>query len=294
MKPDHRLAILISGPLRYIDRVICSLEASDIPVPFDFFIHVWKEDTSNKKRTDETNLSKVFQLSQKCQTLIIDSAPENKDIKERYGEWTDTHSTVGAMFGMFSAINKLIHCVDNDPSGSKYTHVLRMRTDISLLQPNFFKGINWASNKIYLSDNKVVQPAWISDHIMLARVDDFKSIWKFDGFKHFEKNFSLKARNPEFFLKFRVRKSQVIKQWVRYEDYHVVYNPPKDTDPEILNNIQIQGGLDSIFNLKLTAEQKKEIKIHNDKLASHYIGYYKTKYLIKRFFKRLRNKQKAV
>ncbi|WP_163130239.1 hypothetical protein [Agarivorans sp. Alg241-V36] len=291
---DTRIAIFITGPLRYIDKVIKSLEKYREALNFDIFVHVWKEDNSNKKRVDEADLNRIFELSQKIHTLIVDTPPSNEYIAQQYGDWTDTHSTAGAMFSMFSAINKLIQSLESDPCGNKYTHILRIRTDVAILNKDFFSGIDWESNKIYTSDNKVIQPAWISDHLMLAKAKEFKKIWKFDNFQNFERAFSNKARNPEFFLKFRIKHKDLVKHWIRYLDYHVVYNPPKKADPLLLNNLQLESGVEGIFSLTLSSEQKAAIERHNEKLASHYIGYYKTKYLIRRFFKRLRNKKKAV
>ncbi|WP_318478301.1 hypothetical protein [Photobacterium leiognathi] len=288
-----KLAIFISGPVRYLEHVISQIESQAICIDYDFFIHVWQSDNSNKIRNNESDIKKIL-YNNKIKSFIIERPASNELFIEKYGDWTNTHSTVGAMFGMFNAINKLINCLKCDPEYDNYSHIFRIRTDIAFFNKRFFEKIDFNSNDVYLAKNYILKPNWVSDHLMLCKKKQFESIWQVKNFDDFNKSFSFYARNPEYYLKYKVPYHSRCEIWDRYVDYHVVYNPININDPKVLNDIIIRGKVDDIFYFTHDDSTLNDILIFNQELSKRHVNYHSLVNRIKRIVKRFINKKVAV
>jgi len=289
-----KIAVFLSGPIRYADRVINKIESLNPTFDFDFFVHLWEDDKTDKARIGTSNLMGLIDNPMKVKSLTIEKALDMESIVDKYGEWTDTHSHVSSMFGMFSAINKLIKILSADIDYEAYTHVLRLRTDVALLGDDFFNNIDFKNDYIYIAKNFVINDTWISDHIMLAKVKTFRKIWEYKNFYSFEKKFSYYARNPEFYLKHKVSTRNLVNKWVRYEDYHIVYNPVKDSDPELFKEVYDAGGIEALFDFKHDDKTLKTVKGFNRNLKERHKNYFSLMSRLKRIVKRLISKKIAV
>jgi hypothetical protein len=257
-------------------------------------VHIWAEDKTSKARDGATKVMDLIDNPTKIKTLIIEEAIDMEEVVKKYGAWADTHSHVSSMFGMFCAINKLINVLSADINCDTYTHILRLRTDIALFGDDFFDGIDFNSNKVYVAKNYIINDTWVSDHIMLAKTKIFKKIWGYKNFKAFEKDFSYYARNPEFFLKHKVKKKDIVNKWLRYENYQVVYSPIKEGDPDTLNKLQESEGVDAIFAFNHDSSTLESVKTFNQNLRNGFKNYFSLMTRLKRIVKRLINKKRAV
>ncbi|TEW55753.1 hypothetical protein E2R68_05100 [Psychromonas sp. RZ22] len=289
-----KIAVFLSGPIRYADKVINKIESLNTKYDFDFFVHIWAEDKTSKARDGASKVMDLIDNPTKIKALIIEEAIDMEEIVKKYGAWTDTHSHVSSMFGMFCAINKLINVLSTDVNYDTYTHILRLRTDVALFGDDFFDGIDFNSNKVYVAKNYIINDTWVSDHIMLAKNKTFKKIWGYKNFKAFEKNFSYYARNPEFFLKHKVNKKQLVNKWLRYENYQIVYNPIKESDPDTFNKLQKSEGVDAIFAFQHNQSTLESVRIFNQNLKAGNKDYFSLRLRLIRIVKRFRSKKIAV
>ncbi len=260
---SKKIAIILSGPWRYVDKVIDNIDSLiGKDIDYDFFIHLWKEDLGNKKRIeDKYNYERVI-FNNHVKNISWEKPNTKEEVSEIYGEWTGCHSTINAMTGMFSSINTTLNVIESIFDRSDYTHVLRIRTDVIFFGKILSKDM--LNECIYVSENPLLPKGWISDHIMLAPIEKFKNIWRFSEFDSFIKDFDESERNPEKYLE---RKIQSLKydvcinneHWVRYLDYHIIYNPAKDNDPEFIKNIMMkENGVEKLYAYVLSDADKVE------------------------------------
>tara|TARA_B110000211_G_C14092983_1_gene560433 strand:+ start:5264 stop:6148 length:885 start_codon:yes stop_codon:yes gene_type:complete len=292
-----KLAVFITGPIRYCNYVIQQMDdlLSSNEIEYDFFLHLWIEDNSNTERDSQSSLYDVLKKLECIKSLTIEQPLDSGRIEKKYGTWTDTHSNVTSMFGMFIAINKLISILKVQPDYKEYTHILRLRTDNVILDPsNFLKCVDFNTDSVNISFNPNISKEWVSDHIMLARKEIFIKIWGYTKFANFVKIFNKYARNPEYFLMSKISKCDRRYAWTRYVDYHIIYNPVKDYEPQILNNIIENIGVEGLFKAPVNnLDNKRELIAYAENIESKYHGHYSYINKFKRVLKRIINKKKA-
>jgi hypothetical protein len=141
---QNKLAIIICGPYRYLDLVLKRLHSLlDNRIEYDFFIHIWKEDLGNKVRESSlNNLSAIYHDNKT--KVFIQQAPYSLDeISSAIGSKINTHSPVNAIIGMFYSVSMMCSIIKQLPDFDKYTHIFRIRTDIIILDDNFFSKLNF-------------------------------------------------------------------------------------------------------------------------------------------------------
>ncbi|MEY0747203.1 hypothetical protein AB7278_25640, partial [Escherichia coli] len=212
-----------------------------------------------------------------------------EQIASKWGHHTGCHSTINAMFGMFTAINTQISIIKVLPDYNTYSHVLRIRTDCAL----FIKKISKSqlNDKILVAKNYSIPNSWISDHLMLTSIDKFNAIWGYSNINEFAKDFDSAGRNPEKMLADRIKKlnySKLLSEaWVRGEDYHIVYNPAKEDDPCHIKYVLNKYGIEALFEYTLSKEDIENVRIIN-KHWHNSNKYYDTFYSkLKRYIKKM-------
>lgn len=289
-----KVAVFISGPKRHLNYVLNTFSSimREEGINFDFFVHIWTEDIGDKIRNSDFLISDIIK-DNNVRSLQIEKPINSYAFESIYGSWTDTHSRVSSMAGMFIGINRLIGTLKGCDDFTSFTHVLRLRTDIAVFSKNFFKNIDLGDNKIYVSKNNRIPPSWVSDHIMLTNVNHFISIWGYENFdKHMQK-FSKFARNPEYYLANQINKKKLRIAWTRYEDYHVVYDKVIDSDPEFININMKKLTLSEFYNWKLTEEELNKAKRFNNELSCNYNDYFTLKNSFVRALKKRLKRKKA-
>lgn len=282
-----KIAIFVSGPCRYIDEVLKSLNAKlNGHLEYDFFIHLWSEDLGNKNRLESSININEFLDNSKVKSFTIASAYSEKEISDRWGRSTGCHSTINAMVGMFSAINVLISSFKKIPDAKNYSHVLRIRTDCCLFRD--FPIPLVLDDKIYVSKNYSIPDSWVSDHIMLAPIDSFFKVWEYKNIEKFMSEFSRSNRNPEKYVSDKVKEFglNISDYWVRGKDYHIIYNPPKEDDPSFIKKIIENEGVPGIFKYKVSNKDVEEVLEKNKidaRLNKNYDSFYsRFKRIVKR------------
>lgn len=103
---NKKLAIFLSGPYRYANHVISNLERviSD-ELQYDIFVHIWESDLGNKVRNDVSKDRESIIGNSKVKSCQFAKPYSVEEISSRWGNKTGCHSTINAMFGMFTAIN---------------------------------------------------------------------------------------------------------------------------------------------------------------------------------------------
>ncbi|MEM6231171.1 hypothetical protein [Shewanella scandinavica] len=293
-----KCAIFVSGPIRYCDEVILQIrslfEKYSDNITFEFFIHLWISDDSNKARRDESSIQDVLNLLPNIRSLTFEQPLNSVNLNSKYGSWTDTHSDFSSIVGMFVAINKLISVLKKQDDYEEYTHILRLRTDCCfLIKDGLLDNIDFKSNKVYLADNPLISNEWVSDHIMFTKKEKFFSVWEYKSLSKFIKTFSKHARNPEFYLKTKIPKNDRVLKWKRYLDYHIVYRPNKNTDPVVLNNILDAHGVKYLFDYSLNKFQFSELLNYIKEIEAKYANHYSFKNKLIRMMKIILNNKKA-
>ncbi|EGQ9283923.1 hypothetical protein F7U74_21305 [Vibrio vulnificus] len=285
-----KLAIILTGPYRYADNVIRSLERIvSEEIDYDFFVHIWEEDLGNKVR-DGVNLDRELLLENKnVKSVTFGKAYSEVEISSKWGSKTGCHSTINAMFGMFTAINSQIALIKILPDYDSYTHVLRIRTDCAL----FIKEINreMLTQNIIVSKNYSIPDSWVSDHLMLTTLPIFDRIWGFKNIEEFVCRFDKSGRNPEKMLADRIREigywERLLPIWFRGESYHIVYNPPKNDDPKVISELINRQGIDSVFKYVPDNEYLKNVSLLNNSWKELNNNYDRFDSRVKRFLKNL-------
>lgn len=259
-----KVACFISGPYRYCDSVITQLQRHMLALDYDFeiFIHLWKEDLGNKSRGEALN-EKLLRKIDKVSLLIIEDPitieKAQQDIKRIVPNYDMRsmigHSTPNAMIGMFCALNSLYQSFIKSENSSQFTHILRLRTDISFnteLLPNEL------NQTVLVSDNPIINENVVSDHTMLQPLDKFEKIWCFENYEEFINEYSLSDFNPEIFITKRIDKNKIkySKYWKRYLDYHVVYDPIRKHEPKIIKSLI---NPEDIFEFNYTKSQRRDL-----------------------------------
>jgi hypothetical protein len=261
-----KLCVLISGPYRYLDKVLEQVNSLLLGSEYDIFIHIWKSDSSVKERGSKdycldsirglSNVIEVIEEKQKNEEEVLD------DIKSIIPDFcidrTIGHSSMTAMTGMFYAINKLYNSVANI---DEYDYVLRMRTDISFHTPSIIpKEKDQISKVVYVSKNPLIDKLKISDHTMLASPELFKKIWCYESYSDFIIQYNQCYFNPEILLKYRFGEFNIEPRvvWKRFIDYNVVYSEHHPNEPDFFHkyddyemfHLQVEGEIRNTLQKK--------------------------------------------
>jgi hypothetical protein len=284
-----KIAVFIAGPYRFSNLVLNSLDKVLGKMDYDVFFHIWKEDLGNKKRIEEKTDYSYLMTHVKTKVFILADPYKEKDYKKDIGVNTNSNSSINATMGMFISMNILSNYLEQLPDNNTYTHIFRLRTDCIIY--NCIEGrIVESSNKIHISNNFGIPSNWISDHIMLAPKDKFYLFWKFKSMNGIYKSYIKGNRNPEKTLSFLGKKikNQLVKTFNRGLDYHIVYNPPKDTDPNCIKKAILENNISYLFdNISLITkniQQELDIKKLNEKQLQLYSIKNRVKRKIKRIF----------
>lgn len=248
-----KLAVFIAGPYRYVDLLVKQFDTimKSVDIDYDYFIHLWKEDLGNKKRINESNKINFIQSNERLKYFIYQK-PYNADMyKESLGYTSGSHSVNHAIIGMFLSMSLLSNSLKMLPDCKDYTHILRLRTDVLFLNSNIFELVNWNSNNIFTSRNYRIPPEWISDHLFLSKRNIFFRFWSFKNVSNIIRSYQKSGKNPERMLMHinekLINRYKVVDFLVRYKDFHVVYNPPKDDDPDDIKNILVSNNVKYLY-----------------------------------------------
>ncbi|MFL0976418.1 hypothetical protein ACJO1P_12545 [Vibrio parahaemolyticus] len=287
---SNKLAIILTGPYRYADNVIKSLERIiSEEINYDFFVHIWEEDLGNKVRDGVTLERDLLSENPNVKSITFGKAYSEADIASKWGGDTGCHSTINAMFGMFTAINSQIALIKILPDYDSYTHVLRIRTDCALFLDEINRDV--LTESIIVSKNYSIPDSWVSDHLMLTTFDIFDKIWGFKNIEEFAQRFDKSGRNPEKMLADRIRDIGYLRRllpiWIRGESYHIVYNPPKNDDPKAIVELITKEGINSVFNYVPDTKYLTNVSALNNHWKKLNQNYDRVDVRIKRFLKKL-------
>lgn len=238
-----KIACFVSGPYRYCDLVLDQIDQQfkNSKLEYDVFIHLWESEQGDKVRGG----GEVLALNRPGVKKIIVDKPITECeviamIKRKIG-WFDYaeenfegHSPINNIYGMFYGINKLYKYLEDNNLLSTYSHILRLRTDISFhksLIPNKI-----SDNILYVSKNPYISSEKISDHTMLVPTSIFPDIWLID--ENFLQRLSEAKFNPEIYLgKTFYKKGIKSKVFLeRFKDYNVIYAEAKNSDSMFVRN----------------------------------------------------------
>lgn len=249
---NNNLAIFISGPYRYLRYMLgrFRLEAKNLDYDFDVFVHVWSQDLGAKKRIEEDKLDseRIRRDFPFIKVLIVEKPFQDKDFT--YFDLNDFEvgqSNPAAIMGMFIGLSRLTSCIVNSPK--KYTHILRLRSDMIIFEDKFFRKLKtyFSSNKVHTSQNYLIPYSWVSDHIILGPTKYFLDLWPNIN-AQFYKNYQKNGLNPERFLASQAKKfkSKLQPTFIRYSDYHIVYSQQNKNDPSWVRKIRKEN-IENIF-----------------------------------------------
>ncbi|MFA0194111.1 hypothetical protein AB4454_05195 [Vibrio artabrorum] len=261
MREKTTLACFISGPFRYCDLVLeqLQLEVNDHDYTIHCYIHLWSEELGLKSRNISLDISKLegFGFVKKIiveKPFIEGDTIEMIENEIGYFSYEEPYfigaSSINNMFGMFHAINRLYE--EALSSDYKYSHILRLRTDISFSGKFIPKKID---NKLYISENIHIESGLISDHTMLMPINFFEKIW--GNKQEFIREFSGSFYNPEILLKNRISglDIKIENKWTRYQSYFIVHE--RGRRDYILDIIDTYGS--ELYRVKISASDKIKI-----------------------------------
>lgn len=248
------LAILISGPPRNICDLLkrIDVDAENMDYKFSVFLHIWKSDGGTKSRGNNQilDINEIQRDYSWIKQIVIESPYEDKDYsKFPFEQLEEGQSNAAAIMGMFLGVNRLINSIKLNPTA--YSHILRLRTDNVIINQEFFSNLsNMLDDEFYVSRNYLIPYRWVSDHIMLAPVKKFSSLWSIDNLESFFTIYGQNGANPERYLGWKARKLGYYKAlkigWIRYKDYHILYDTPRKNDPSWCGKI-VGNDLETLF-----------------------------------------------
>ena len=250
-------AVLLAGPIRFMESTIRRLDNIKGEVELTYFICIWNKDLGNKPRAEEEKLS-VNSLLEKynIQFLTIGAPYDDSDYAQHIKlEVEKGQSNISNVAGMFKSMEILSKQLTISPIS--FDAALRIRTDCLLISRDFFK-VNKPINEVYVAKNYLIPHAWISDHLMLTTPELMCDIWGWTGEKKFYDEYQLHDLNPEKLLaaKFKALKVKKIEKWIRYKDYQIIYFPAKKSEPKWINELlsnytikEIYQRIDELFDI---------------------------------------------
>lgn len=291
-----KLAVFIAGPYRFSDNVQKSLERVLGNIDYEIFYHLWKEDLGNKKRIESKNDYDILKNFKKTKLFLLAEPYDEEVYKNTVGTETSSNSSINATMGMFMSMNILCSYLELLPDQNNFTHILRLRTDCIIFK-SLENIINNNLNSVVCSNNYGVPFQWLSDHIMFAPKKQFYKFWKHKNMEEIYKIYNKGKRNPEKTLAYISKKENIkVKKILnRFFDYHIIYNPPKDTDPKWIKSIIKNNGIEYFFdNIEQIANNHNiyENLQHYRQQQNVLTNNYKLSYMIKNKLKRVFRNEK--
>jgi hypothetical protein len=246
---DGKIAVFICGPVRYVSQVAKRLEQVLAGYEYDCFYHIWKTDLGNKVRgQEETDITELA-ADPRTKVFIRQQPYSPDDFRDTIGLQTGSNSSINATMGMFFSVNVLCHYLALMPDSGKYKYILRLRTDCAIISDNFAELLDPSPDVLTVSDSCFIPPDLISDHIAFGAREIFARLWQFGDMGEIYRTYEAGSRNPEKALAVHLAKSivgvRVNPAIVRFKDYHIVYYPPRDCEPEwvvrALNAVGVAG-----------------------------------------------------
>lgn len=309
-----KIAVFVSGPIRYVDLVEKNLELALEGNEYEIFYHLWKEDLGNKKRegyhADYISLAK----NPKTKVFIIQNPYSVEDFANSpVGTKTNSDSSINATMGMFLAVSILCNTLKQLPDFESYTHILRMRTDALFLKRRFIEKLNLKKNEVAVSRSPYLPVDWICDHMFFSSVDDFLSVWSFNNMSEIYKYFIKGNRIPEKTLarmiKERLPKNKLLKQNIFWhKDYEIVYSPPKEYTPKWVRDLVEKRRFKEIFleferyyddsdiskKWENADSNQQKFSVYNNKIITFFYEIIKKHPSVYSFFKKCYRKIKPV
>ena len=247
-----RIAILMSGPTRYVGLVTQRLEKLLVGLRFDFFYHLWQEDRTKKRRVGYQSDFHPLACAPRTKVFIVQRPYVAEDYRHTIGLETNSGSPIHATMGMFMGINMLCHVLTQLPDAETFTHVLRIRTDCLLVNPAFVDLLDFSPHIVTMSRNPGLPKVWLSDHLFFCTREAFFRVWRFTGMQSIYDAYRSANRSPERTLVTRFssnvpRNVRLNKSLLRYRDYQIVYSPAIPDDPEWVRQLVESGRIEELF-----------------------------------------------
>ncbi|MCP4588762.1 hypothetical protein [Pseudoalteromonas sp.] len=238
-------AIFIAGPLRYLDKIISQIDThmKGETLEYSYFIHVWKTDKGNKKREDgSVDITEVI-ANPRVKFFVVEEGYSEEDLNN-YGYYSKEEldlsvetppSKINAFYGMMYSMRVLMRSLKSVLDYDKYTHILRLRTDVVILNKSLLIEI-FGSEHVCVPHNHMLGNDYcrICDHIWYSNIGVFEKIWcrsfSVVYFLH-----RLLGKSPETTLGvikvLSMPFTSVKKNIFRDVDYHIIYDLPRGYDP---------------------------------------------------------------
>ena len=260
---ETKIAIFISGPIRFVDLVRKNLEQRFEGVAHDFFYHLWMQDLGNKVRVGYQS-DPVALLGLPTTKSVIFHQPYSASFFEKtIGTQVNTHSSVNAVVGMYLALTQLCNAFSALPDRSEYTHILRIRTDCAVTENEFLARLDFSPNTVTLSfDSGLPTDGWVSDHLLFAPADLFLLIYQQSEIEDIYRAFEAAQRNPEKMLKHlldvRLPKGTRLNPSIRrYLHYQIVYSPVRPKDQAWVRALVESGKVTEVF-IEFNTHRRRE------------------------------------
>jgi len=258
------IAIFIAGPYRYLDHMVAQIDdiLEGYNYEYSYFIHSWKTDKGNKKRDIDSQNIGALVANKRAKIFISEDGVSERALNS-YGYFSRPKngpadhtpaSSINATYGMFYSMRMLMSNLEGLLDSDAYTHVLRLRSDIVLLNKDLLPSLFNKQKGVYVAHNHLLGNDYmrLCDHIWYSTINDFKKIWcwRFSSIYRLHK---ISGRSPETTLGLMkiisiplVRPNKII---LRDVDYHVIYTPSRNYDPEWRKLI------DKVRNIYLRADE---------------------------------------
>ena len=267
---DGKIAIFISGPIRYVSLVSKRLDVVFNGQDYDCFYHLWKDDLGNKVRDCEVADYRELEDNPRTKVFVLQEPYSEHDFADSIGTETGSRSSINATMGMFFSVNLLCHYLKQLPDFHKYKYILRLRTDCAITNDNFMDLLDTSGKTLNFPKNYHITNSEICDHICFGDVESFFRLWHFDGMSAIYNAYTKGKRNPERTLRNRFKTEMADVRFIetisRYEDYHIIYSPPQKQDPATINNVLNQNGISAFFEEAYKLVDLDEVK----RFVEHY------------------------
>jgi len=247
-----KIAVLMAGPIRYAPLVVENLNARLRMMNFDVLAFIWKSDKGNKARENDDigDIDALVRNPQVATCIVAEPFPE-EFYSNTIGTTTKSNSTINATMGMFFSMSALCRYMGQLPNASQYSHALRIRTDCAIISEAFVEKLSLDPEVLTVSRNPAIPDAWISDHVTFGTRENIEKLWGHESIGSIYEAYRKGGRNPERTLAWlaqtRLTGVQIRSVLSRFEDYHIVYTPPRDSDPSWISRALTKGGITVLF-----------------------------------------------
>ena len=245
---DGKIAVFICGPVRYVTYVNQRLAEVMKGLDYDCFYHLWQADLGNKVRQGSDCDYRNLEEHPRTKVFMLQSPYSEESFADTIGTETGSNSSINATMGMFYSVSMLCNLLRQLPDCDDYKYILRLRTDCAILNDDFALLLDGDTNVVTLAKSYFIPEERLCDHICFASVENFCKLWQFSDMRQIYREYEMGQRNPEITLSNRLKKQlpyvKLNNSIVRFRDYHIVYYPPRDCEPdcitEALNNVSIE------------------------------------------------------